>query len=265
VCRFAAYVGPPRPLSALLYDPPRSLEVQAYDPREMLSAHVNVDGTGVAWWPADDADGRPLRYVTTTTPWADPNLPALAPRLTGRVQVAAVRAATPGIPFGPGNVAPFVHEGVAFAHNGWLGGYRKGVGRTLLSRLPDDLHGAVDAVSDSVTLFATYLGHLRGDAVGDLAAAARATVAEVREVVAAAGEAATLNLLVSDGTTVVAVRASHDHATNSLYTLRDGGAWPGAAVVASEPLDADPAWAPVPEDALVTMSPDRIDTEQLDL
>lgn len=263
MCRFAAYIGPSRPLSALLYDPPRSLEVLAYDPREMLAAHVNVDGTGLAWWPETDADGRPLRYVTAATPWADANLPALAPRLTASVQLAAVRAATPGMAFGASTVAPFVHERIAFAHNGWLGGFRKGVGRTLLSRLPDDLHAAVDAVSDSVTLFATYLKHLRGDAAGDLARAARRTVTEAADVVSEAGEAATLNLLVSDGAAVVAVRTSHAHATNSLYVLQDAGAWRGGTVVASEPLDDHAAWRSVPEHTLVHATADRLEMEPL--
>ena len=54
MCRLAAYAGPPAPLSALLYDPPHSLEHQAYAPRELVSGNVNVDGTGVAWWPAHE-------------------------------------------------------------------------------------------------------------------------------------------------------------------------------------------------------------------
>lgn len=261
MCRFAAYLGPARPLSTLLYDPPRSLEVLAYAPREMLNAAVNVDGTGIVWWEGDDE--RPLRYVTAATPWADPNLPHLAPRLTGRVQLAAVRAASPGIPFGPGNVAPFVFEGLAFSHNGWLGGYRKGVGRTLLSRLPDDLYAAVDTVSDSVTLFATLLKHLRGEARGELAAALRATVAEAAQVVTDAGEAATLNLLVSDGRRVLAARTSAGYARNSLYAVRDAGAWAGGAVLASEPLAPDLDWEPVPEDHLAVVTDDDIRFEPI--
>lgn len=256
MCRFAAYIGPARPLSTLLYEPPRSLEVLAYAPREMLNASVNVDGTGLVWW--EDGDDRPLRYVTTATPWADVNLPHLAPRLSGRIQLAAVRAASPGIPFGAGNVAPFVFEGLAFSHNGWLGGYRRGVGRTLLDRLPDELHAAVDTVSDSVTVFATLVKHLRDGAGGDLATALRLTVAEVSQVVTDAGEAATLNLLVSDGDRVLAVRTSAGYARNSLYAVRDAGAWTGGAVVASEPLDPALDWTPVPEDHLVVLTGDEV-------
>lgn len=261
MCRFAAYLGPSRPLSTLLYEPRRSLEVLAYAPREMLNATVNVDGTGVVWWP--EGDERPLRYVTASTPWGDVNLPHLAPRLHGRVQLAAVRAASPGIPFGAGNVAPFVFEDLALSHNGWLGGYRKGVGRALLDRLPDDLYGAVDTVSDSVTIFATLVKHLRDGARGDVAAAIRLTVQEAAQVVTDAGEAATINLLVSDGRRVLAVRTSVNYARNSLYTIRDAGAWAGGAVVASEPLDPDLDWVPVPEDSLVTVDAEATTIEPL--
>ena len=67
MCRLAAHVGRPVALSTLLYDPPRSLEVLAHSPRELTHGVVNVDGTGVAWWP--DRDEPPLRYVTERTPW----------------------------------------------------------------------------------------------------------------------------------------------------------------------------------------------------
>jgi len=94
MCRFAAYHGPPRPLAEMLYEAPHSLERQAYVPREMVEGHVNVDGTGVVWWP--HGDDEPLRYVTVLPPWSDPNLPTLAPRLQGRTILGSVRSATPG-------------------------------------------------------------------------------------------------------------------------------------------------------------------------
>lgn len=253
MCRFAAYLGPSRPLSTLLYEPERSLEVLAYLPREMQSGTVNVDGTGVAWWP--DPGGQPVRYVTAATPWADANLPSLAPRLSSGVQVAAVRSATPGLPFGPANVAPFVHGSDAFAHNGWLGGFRDGVGRALAARLPDEQHALMDTVSDSVTLFATFLSHrARGAGLVD---AVSATVADAVEVCDKEGVEATLNLLVSDGRSVVAVRTSHGRPGNSLYTLRDTGPWEGGAVVASEPLAPDLDWSAVPDDHVVELTGDR--------
>lgn len=261
MCRFAAYLGPPRPLSTLVYDPPRGLETLAYDPREMQSGTVNVDGTGIAWW--DGSGPEPLRYVTESTPWADPNLPRLAPRLRGNVQIAAVRSATPGIPFGAGAVAPFTHGRVAFAHNGWLGGFRDGVGRDLMSRLPDAQHRLIDTTSDSVVLFATFLAHL--EKTGGLADAATQTIADAVRACVDAGQAATLNLLVSDGTQVVAVRTSHERPCNSLYLARDEGPWTGATVLASEPLDPAVAWTTVADHRLVRVTADDVTDTHLDL
>lgn len=256
MCRLAAYAGPPAPLSTLLYDPPRSLQVLSYQPRELLYGHVNVDGTGVAWW--EGQDPAPLRYATPTPAWSDPNLPGLAPRLHGRVQIAAVRGATPGIPFGPANVAPFVHDGVAMAHNGWIGEFRRGTGRALAGALPDDLYGAMSAVSDSIVLFHTILAHRRADL--DLVAATAAAIGDVAKVVEAHGTQSTLNVAISDGTTLVASRASVRDDCNSLYLAEGARRWPDAVVLASEPLDDDPAWRAVPEHHLV-----RVDTASLDV
>jgi glutamine amidotransferase len=62
---------------------------------------------------------------------------------------------------------------------------------------------------------------------------------------------ATLNVALSDGRTVVATRASVHERVNSLHLARGSARWPDAIVLASEPLDDDPAWQPVPEHHLV--------------
>ena len=252
MCRFAAYVGPSAPISTLIWDAPHGLLDQASRPLQQRFGRINVDGTGVAWWPEGEAE--PLRYVTDRPPWSDSNLAFLAPRLHGRLQIAAVRSASPGIPFGAQNVHPFVHEGIAGTHNGFIRGYRGPVGRALLDQLPDDLHAAMGAVSDALALFMTALRHLRDDAEGDLAAAAAAAVLEVQALCAAAGEQTTLNLLLSDGERIVATRASHGAPPNTLYTLRGGARWPGATLLASEPLDDDEGWEPVPDGHAVVLT-----------
>lgn len=294
MCRLAAYVGPPVPLSALLYDPPHSLDRQAYAPREMLSGHVNVDGTGVAWWPPADPGGtgstgeagdtrgtgstretgeagetgqtEPLRYVSERPPWSDPNLPTLAPRLRGRMQIAAVRSATPGVPFGPATVAPFTHGRLAGAHNGWLGRFRERTGRVLAERLPDDLHARLEAFSDSVLVFLTVVKHLDARPEAGLAEAVRAAAGEVVGVCAEADAEATLNLVVGDGERVVAVRTSHGvDANNPLAVLQGGERWRHASLIASEPLDDDEGWQSVADDQLVEVAPGGTTTRPLAL
>jgi len=249
MCRMAAYLGPPTPLSTLLFDAPHSLHEQAYRPREQTHGFVNVDGTGVAWWPSlERAD--PLCYVSERPPWADPNLSRLAPRLEGALQIATVRSATEGIPVGPGNVHPFVHGRLAFAHNGFLGGFRECTGRPLLERLPDSLWAEYAAVSDSLTLFLTLARHLEADPQSGLAAAAASAVAEATEVCAERDRPAVLNFAVADGERLVVTRAQIGTSPNSLYVCVDG---PGVTV-ASEPLDESREWRPVPGQTLLQVT-----------
>lgn len=249
MCRIAAYVGPARPLSALFYEPAHGLESQAYRPREMQLGTVNVDGTGVVWWPTVAAE--PLRYVTVASPWADANLPTLAPRLEGEVILAAVRSATPGMPHGPGAVGPFLHDGIALAHNGWIERYHEGIGRELDARLPDDLFAATATATDSTMVFGAVLRHIR-EREGDLAAGLAAGVAEVATACTDAGVSATLNVVCTDGRGLAATRASVGLPCNSLYHLPPGPVWGDAVLVASEPLDDGP-WEPVPDGHLLAL------------
>ncbi len=253
MCRFAAYVGPPRPLSALLYEGTRSLSTQAWDPHEMLYGNVNVDGTGVVWW-APDEEGHgdptlPLRYVTPAAAWNDANLPHLAGRISARTMLAAVRSATPGIPFGPANVAPFTNGELALAHNGFVQGFRQGVGRKLLARVSDRVFDAMDTVSDSLTLLLLVRDHVDNGMA--LPEAVEATLAIVHDVLEDTDRGATLNLLVSDGDVVVACRAAVRLEQNSLYTSSD--ALSGGITIASEPLDPDAMWEKVEPQTLVVV------------
>lgn len=247
MCRYFAYRGDPVPLSRWLFEAPHGLERQAYRPREMVSGHVNVDGTGLAWWNAGERE--PLRYVFDGPPWADPNLPTLAPRIRSGVQLGAVRSATPGIGHGVGHLQPFVHTGgaLAGAHNGWVGGFRGAVGQRMVGELEPALFEVLPALNDSAVLFLAVVQRALGGT--ELAAALAEAVAGTLELCRGAGEAASLNLVVSDLEQTVAVRASTGVAANSLYlSARSSG-----HLLASEPLDDGP-WAPVPSGHLVTMT-----------
>ncbi len=259
MCRLAAYVGSKsQPLSALLYDPPHSLERAAIAPQELLAGTVNVDGTGAAWWPS--ARSEPLRYVTTQPPWADPNLPGLAPELRGHTVLAAVRSATPGLPFGSDSVSPFVSGDLAGMHNGWIGGFNRGVGRELLAGLSDERFGQLRAMNDSLALFLLVAQHLDDHPGGSVPDAVTAVIQHTAKVVIAAGRSATLNLVVAIAGEVVAARTSAGTDVNSLYSLRTTeGTW-----LASEPLDPEADWRRVPEHSLVILTPDAIDIWSVD-
>jgi gamma-glutamyl hercynylcysteine S-oxide hydrolase len=263
MCRMAAYAGPAAPLSVLLSDPPSALGEQAWRGRvpgpEGTNA-VNVDGTGVVWWPAGEPRRPPLRYVTELPPWADPNLLGLAGRLQGAMQLALVRSATPGLPYGAWSVAPFVHGRLAVAHNGRVGGFRGVPGRRLQERLPDDLHAELRALTDSAVLAALAAAELRARPERGLAGALGAAVVAVEKVCADAGEAATLTLLAADGERIAGVRAALGRASHPLFT-RAGG---GVALAASEPLDDDPGWMEVPDRHLVELDADGASTRPLE-
>jgi gamma-glutamyl hercynylcysteine S-oxide hydrolase len=257
VCRLAAYVGPPAPLSTLLHDPPRALSEQAVCPREQRAGRINVDGTGVAWW--DGEDPRPLRYRTDRPPWADENLRGLASRLGATVQLAAIRSATPGIPYGQVFAHPFVHGGVAGTHNGRIGGFRACVARPLLARLPDHLFSAFEGMSDSLALFLLAVAELERNPAGGLVGAVRAALVATTEECRRAGTTAILNLALADASGVVISRMGYKEPGSSLYVLRDGARWPSANLIASEPLDHDPGWGPVPDGHIAALNGDVVE------
>jgi glutamine amidotransferase len=254
VCRFAGYAGPPAPLSTLLGDAPHGLAEQSWDPREQVSGHVNVDGTGIAWW--IDGQTRPLRYVSDGPPWTDPNLPHLAPRLRAPLQLAVVRSATPGLPCGAGSTPPLLDGDLALAHNGRVEAFGDLVLPRLLARLTPAEISRLDVVTDT-RLVLLVLARCRAERPGEgLARALVRALVEVAEDAARSASAATLNVLVGDGREILATRFARGREADSLAVIEDGPRWPGAALVASEPLDHDPGWRRLPEDMLVRLTPD---------
>lgn len=247
MCRLAGLVARDEvPLSSLLYDLPHSLQHQAYRPTSLRFGTVNVDGTGVAWF-ADDAP-EPLRLVTDSPPWSDPNLPWLAPRLRSATQLAAVRAATPGIPYGTSFVAPFTYGPMAGVHNGFLEGYRDELAVPMLTALPPKVAAAQHVASDSLALFLAAVARRLDGAT--LAEAAVAAVCDAAERCRAAGRGAALNLALAEAGNVVALRASTGLPTNTLWVHEAES----RSLVTSEPMDDDAGWREVPPGSLVELT-----------
>jgi glutamine amidotransferase len=237
VCRHLAYLGPPVPLSRLLFDAPHSLAHQSWAPRDMRGGGtINADGFGVGWFP------RPVVYRSARPLWTDPALPGLAAATSSGAILAAVRSATVGMPVTESAAAPF-HDGTwLFSHNGKVAGWPDSVAGVAAGLPVRDLI-TLDAPTDAALLWALVRARLRtGAPLGD-------ALADVVTLVAAAAPGSRLNLLLTDGRTIAATVYGH-----ALSVLER----PGSVLVASEPIDDDPGWRPVPDRSLLVADPSAV-------
>lgn len=246
MCRHLTYLGPPIPLSHLLCDPPHALVHQSWAPDDMRGGGtINADGFGVGWYP--DVAQTPVRYRRDCPMWADAGLPQLAAVTSARGVLAAVRSATAGMPTVETAAAPFTDASWLFSHNGLVVGWPDSVTK-LAKRLPVRDLLTMEAPTDSALLWTLVRAKLRAG-VG-LATAAVDTVSQV----SAEAPGSRLNLLLTDGRTVVATTVGH-----SLWVRQDTG----AVILSSEPLDRDPAWRPLPDRHVVVASTAAVDVTAL--
>ena len=244
MCRHLAYLGPPVSLARLVLTPAHGLYEQSWAPRRQTHGVVNADGFGLGWYPAGpEAGEEPARYRRAVPIWTDQNLPELARAIRSHAVIAAVRSATAGTGQEETAAAPFRDGRFLLSHNGaipdWI-------------HLPADLAAApnpvlapidpadllsLDARSDTALLWLLIYRELRrGVAPAEALSTVIRAVAEVRPT-------ARLNLLLTDGETIVATRFG-----DTLWS-RTG---PGSILVASEPDDeAAEDWREVPEDTLL--------------
>jgi dimethylhistidine N-methyltransferase len=184
--------------------------------------------------------------------WADPNLPELAGALRSDAILAAVRSATAGTSQDESAAAPFRAGRWLFSHSGaipdWTGlpaalsaAAESGAGPAAAPPLESAALLSLEARSDSALLWAMLASRLRQGEPADTAATA--LVGEV----AAVRPDARINLLLTDGQTIVATRFGD--------TLWYRNA-PGRVLVASEPDEvpdnrAAGPWQEVPENSLL--------------
>jgi gamma-glutamyl hercynylcysteine S-oxide hydrolase len=243
MCRHLAYLGSPRSLASLLYEPPQSLERQSWKPLHQRDGAMNADGWGVGWWDAD-VRPEPARYRTASPMWTDRSFHSVADVVRAGAITAAVRSATPPSPIVTTGNAPFALGPWLFSLNGFVVDFRGPVGEQLRRSVSHDRAVGIEGTTDSEVLFALVLDRL--DAGASPPEALAQVIAAVREVAEAR-----LNLLLCDGTSIAATTYG-----NSLFTLRDSGLATGGVLVASEPLDDHPGWAPVPDGSVVHVTRD---------
>jgi glutamine amidotransferase len=247
MCRQLAYLGDPVTLDSLLYAPEHSLEHQSYAPGQQRYGTVNADGWGIGWYDLD-TQAEPARYRSPRPIWTDRSFASMAPVITTTCTVAAVRSATPPAPSEESGAAPFASGPWLFAHNGAIDRWSEGLGEQIRRELTPKRAAGIEGGTDSEVLFASFLDGLdRGASPADALAA---TIARV-----ATEEKGRMNFLVSDGRTLLATVWG-----DTLFEC----VRPTGTLLASEPLDDDPAWASVPDLTLVTVDADGPVTHALE-
>lgn len=252
MCRHVAYVGRTRTLREVLCDPPHGLLRQSWAPRRQAHGTVNADGFGVGWYA--DGDPVPARYRSARPVWSDESFVDLARVVSTTALLAAVRDASPGMPYAEAAVAPFRHGGHLFSHNGRLAGWPAVVDDLAADLRPSELVGGA-ALTDSAVLWA--LVRRRLDDGMPAAQAVAEVVQRALDSADAAGAVGTrLNLLVSDGRSIIATACGD----TLCWRLGDGG-----VVVASEPYDDEPGWNDVPDGSLLLATAEGVDVTCLRL
>lgn len=229
MCRHLAWLGAPRTLSALVLEHPHGLLRQSYAPRRQLRGLLNADGWGVGFFADDRAE--PVRWRSARPLWGDASFASVAPVLRSGAVLAAVRSATEGMPMDESAAAPFTDGRWLLSHNGR-------VDRSVLPARND-----AESVCDSAVL-AAHVFALGPERAGE-------TVREVARL----DPAASLNLLLTDGSRISAVTWG-----DPLSYLVE----PDGIVVASEPWDDDPRWVDVPDRHLLEVTPAGVTLTELE-
>lgn len=216
-------------MAELVLEHPHGLLQQSYAPRRQSRGLMNADGWGVGLHVPERS--APVRWRSARPLWGDASFASVAPLLRAPSVVAAVRSATVGMPLDESAAAPFTDGRWLLSHNGR-------VDRGVLPATRE-----AESVCDSAVLAAHVFA--RGpERVADT----------VREV-AALDPAASLNLLLGDGTRLLAV--SWGDAMSYLVE-------PDGVVVASEPWDDDPRWVDVPDRHVLEVTPDGVAVSELE-
>jgi len=272
MCRYAAYLGPPRLLSELIYKPSNSLVHQATD-ASLSQTRINADGFGVGWY-APEISPEPALFKDTSPVWSNYNLGDIAGKIRSGCILAHVRAARSYDPVSRENCHPFRRGRLLWMHNGDIPG-RVRLTRQVSLLAEDTLLAQIRGNTDTelaLTLFLTHLGSSpEHDAdVEQLVRALELTLAQIVSwhVEAEDERPLELNFLVTTGSVMVASRYSFRDASCPSLHWRSYSDEAGATsvVVASEPLSKNNGWNAVPRSRVLLVTRDRaVEVRKLEL
>lgn len=260
MCRLLGYLGLPIQLDTLLYQPEHSLIVQSYQPREMTAGLLNADGFGIGWYHTE-RQTEPFTYKNTLPIWNDVNLPHLSRYVESPCVLGTIRSATPGLPVDLSNCQPFRYGQILGTHNGYIEHFRRTLRRPLRLLLSDSADQLIEGTTDSEHIFALLIDTWQRTSL-PLEQALKKTLILLSELAHHHEVAVSANLIVSDGTQLLASRFAHGCATPSLYYLTDSDRWSQAVTIASEPFFPE-NWIGLPERSLLKVGADlKIEVEQ---
>ena len=249
MCRLAAYLGIPVSLHRFLIDPPHSLIHQSWAPQEMDEAVLNADGFGFGWYPEPE---KPATYLSTQPIWSDINLSGLAGSLISPLWMGYVRSATPGQMTSLANTQPFHTRQLLFMHNGFIKDFNSERKIRFHKYLKPEIQAEINGNTDSEYLFAILRQQLANQPDKSLSSILINTLQQIKSIIA--DDTVLLNLIVSDGENLYAIKHAINGPCPSLYYSRGDKIFPDAIVVASEQLTKDSTWQPVPDHCLIVIS-----------
>jgi len=217
MCRLIAYLGKPLIADELLFKPSNSLIKQSMHAQES-DIILNGDGFGLGWY-AHEIDYTPAVFRSILPAWNDRNLQYLSEKIRSNCILGHVRAANSG-QVSMANCHPFHYQRFLFMHNGSIGGF-KYIKRHLRRALDDKFYNFIQGQTDSEHLFALFL-QVFNDRNGDYTATGFEVV--LKETLNRLFELSEqqkieephyLNLVITNGLSMIACRVSNDKARAS--------------------------------------------------
>lgn len=264
MCRIAAYLGNPLPLSALFDEPSHGLIDQGRNARRMTDSSVAGDGWGVGWF-APGVEATPGLLKNILPIWSDQNARTALPAITSGSFVGHIRLASPGIETCLTNTPIYVLDDHLWTINGSLEPWPGPLSKAIRDRLDPDHEADIRGSTDGELMGALWRTHFRRTGGKDAAAALRSTIREARDMALDHGGGIKTNIILASAAELLAARFAEPGDSNTLFTFADQTRWRGGSVVASEPLDDGPGWCEVDEATLVRVDRRGVRFEPLDL
>ncbi len=265
MCRLAAYMGPEIFISSLVTEPKHSLIHQSYHAKERVEP-LNGDGFGIGWYASQFCD-TPAMFKEVSPAWSNQNLRDVARVTKSSCIFAHVRAATIGGHLSRTNCHPFTWKNYIFMHNGTVFGFEK-IRRSLRRQLSDETYEMVKGSTDSEHIFGLFADRVADFNEPTLDNMAESLIGAIGDIEKLKGDAgidipSTLNLVISDGSRMVATRyVTSGDDSNSLYFASAGqyscidgvchmDEGEDAFLVVSEPLDGSQTWQRVENNHMI--------------